>query len=707
MRLLYLTHDVNDPTTAKRVAMLVAGGASVQVAGFRRGAARANVVDFGETHNGRFLQRIGMVLRQVMGVKKQQTLFADVDVILARNLETLAIAVRMRRLSKKKPTLVYECLDIHRLLLREDAIAFTLRKLEGWLSRRASLLVTSSPAFTREYFEKRSSVKLPTLLVENKVFSVDEPLRAPARPAGPPWRIGWFGAIRCHQSLDILCKVARANPGLVEIIIRGRPAYDQFADFDAQVKATPGVTFHGAYTPGELPALYGEVHFSWAIDMFEEGLNSSWLLPNRLYEGGLYDAVPLAAHDVETSRFIEQLGIGFTLGEPKAEALSSFLRELTPEQYEILYRSSARVPRTAWRIGQAECAALVSALQAPVTETSTPTPQPLPPVTGNAPVLVVIPCLNEAKTIEGLVNYLSTEAEGCPMRIVIADGGSTDGTVVIASRLAQTLASVEYLHNPKRIQSAAINLAVEKFGDEHDYLIRIDAHAHYPAGYCRALLEEARASQAESVVVAMRTVGHQGFQQAAAAAQNSKLGNGGSSHRLAGGEGKWVDHGHHALMRIAAYRAVGGYDESFSHNEDAELDTRLRKAGYRIWLTGRTTLDYFPRSSPLALFRQYRQYGRGRLRNLLKHRERPKLRQMLPVAVVPAALLLILSPFIGVAALPFFGWAAICLGYGALLAYRAKDPNLMMSGPAAMLMHGGWSLGFWQGLVDAATARRA
>ena len=42
-----------------------------------------------------------------------------------------------------------------------------------------------------------------------------------------------------------------------------------------------------------------------------------------------------------------------------------------------------------------------------------------------------------------------------------------------------------------------------------------------------------------------------------------------------GAEGHWADHGHHALMRISAFRAVGGYDESFSHNEDAELDYRL------------------------------------------------------------------------------------------------------------------------------------
>ena len=47
------------------------------------------------------------------------------------------------------------------------------------------------------------------------------------------------------------------------------------------------------------------------------------------------------------------------------------------------------------------------------------------------------------------------------------------------------------IHNPKRIQSAAINLAVEQFGDGAEYVIRIDAHGDYPVDYCRVLVAEA------------------------------------------------------------------------------------------------------------------------------------------------------------------------------------------------------------------------
>ncbi|MBY0407549.1 MAG: glycosyltransferase family 2 protein [Rickettsiales bacterium] len=319
-------------------------------------------------------------------------------------------------------------------------------------------------------------------------------------------------------------------------------------------------------------------------------------------------------------------------------------------------------------------------------------------------VLIIIPCLNEKTHLEPLVRQLLADTQAIPHRFVIADGGSTDGTVEIARNLAAEHEHVYYLHNPRRLQSAAINLAVARYGDGCEYLVRIDAHAEYPARYVQTLAEEAQTHQAASVVVAMDTRGGTPLQRAIAAAQNSKLGNGGSAHRNAGGEGKWpgkwVDHGHHALMRIDAFRDVKGYDETFSHNEDAELDTRLRKQGYTIWLTGKTHIVYYPRDNYPALFRQYRNYGAGRLKTILKHRAKPKLRQMLPVCVFPAFMLFLLCPLWLAFALPFLAYSALCLGYGALIAWKARDKDLLQSGPAAMLMHFAWSVGFWRQLIQ-------
>ncbi|MES0195651.1 glycosyltransferase family 2 protein [Mesorhizobium sp. M0011] len=318
--------------------------------------------------------------------------------------------------------------------------------------------------------------------------------------------------------------------------------------------------------------------------------------------------------------------------------------------------------------------------------------------------LIVIPCLNEAAHIGALLDQLRPAAARLGARIIVADGGSTDGTLSIVEDVIARDPRVILLHNKRRIQSAAINLAVGTFGDGADYLIRIDAHGGYPDDYCDRLVEEALATSADSVVVSMLTSGSGAVQKAAAAAQNSKLGTGGSKHRHLS-QGQWIDHGHHALMRISAFGAVGGYDETFSHNEDAELDYRLRKAGYKIWMSGKTQMVYYPRASLSGLYFQYLGYGRGRAKNVLKHRVIPKVRQMVPLLVFPVVLLAAFSFVHWLAAVPLLLWASVCLGYGLVTAIRQRKADVALAGVSAMVMHLGWSVGFWLQLLGLGSRR--
>ncbi|MBB2971354.1 glycosyltransferase family 2 protein [Mesorhizobium sp. RMAD-H1] len=312
--------------------------------------------------------------------------------------------------------------------------------------------------------------------------------------------------------------------------------------------------------------------------------------------------------------------------------------------------------------------------------------------------LIIIPCLNEAGHIGALLDKFSLDAERHDMKIVVADGGSTDGTLRIVEEAMRRNPRIVLLNNEKRIQSAAINLAVATHGDGYDYFIRIDAHGKYPDGYCESLLREAEEKGADSVVVAMATEGFSLFQKATATAQNSKLGNGGAKHRH-GAKGHWTDHGHHALMRIAAFRQVGGYDEAFTHNEDAELDYRLVKAGFRIWMTDKTVMVYYPRASAVSLFRQYLGYGRGRAKNLLKHRVVPKVRQTLPLMVLPVVAGTFLAVLNWWAAVPAVLWVTICLSYGIWMAVGERNPYGPLAAVSAMIMHLAWSTGFWLQLL--------
>ncbi len=319
---------------------------------------------------------------------------------------------------------------------------------------------------------------------------------------------------------------------------------------------------------------------------------------------------------------------------------------------------------------------------------STPTDQP------HSSPLFVIPCLNEVQHLASLLAWLMRVQDRLGGQIVVVDGGSTDGSQLIVRPLAAMHPKLHLIDNPDRIQSAAVNRAVEAFGQAATHLIRIDAHAAYPENFCDVLLDEVDKTGAASVVVSMKADGIGLTQRSIAAAQNAPVGNGGSKHRLKP-IGEFVDHGHHALIRLDAFRSVGGYDASFSHNEDAELDFRLRKAGHRIWLTERIEVTYYPRKTIKALGRQYFNFGAGRSKNLLKHRSRPNLRQLKAISIFPLVTLASLSPINPFFALPCIAWVSFCLTMALERAWLARDARLLLVAPIAMIMHIAWSLGFW------------
>jgi hypothetical protein len=149
----------------------------------------------------------------------------------------------------------------------------------------------------------------------------------------------------------------------LEVVIAGRPSPKEFPGFAEMVAKEPFVTFLGPYRFEQLPALYGGVHFSWAIDYFEQGLNSSWLLPNRIYESSLFGAVPIGSEGVETAKWLADKQIGLTLsGEPEA-ALSHIVSTMTDQRYRQLFDALQRIPATELVETNESCRQLIETLE--------------------------------------------------------------------------------------------------------------------------------------------------------------------------------------------------------------------------------------------------------------------------------------------------------------------------------------------------------
>ncbi|WP_380872508.1 succinoglycan biosynthesis protein exoa [Sphingomonas sp. DBB INV C78] len=307
---------------------------------------------------------------------------------------------------------------------------------------------------------------------------------------------------------------------------------------------------------------------------------------------------------------------------------------------------------------------------------------------------VIIPTFNEEAHIGGLLDQLVQQPEAVIAEIIVADGRSIDATRAIVGERSMRDPRIRLVDNPQRLQASGVNLAVKALPFAIVRIVRIDAHSRYPEDYVPRLIDAMDRNEADSVVVRLDSIGGGATQRAIAAVSNSRIGTGGSAHRVGGYSG-FVDHGHHAAFRRSVFEAAGGYDPNFEANEDAELDVRIRRMGGRIWLAGDIEVGYFPRTTLTGLARQYFRYGSGRARTWLKHREALRLRQMAaPALVVTMALALILALFTPWALLIPAAYLAILTVYGTALAIRRRSACLLLAAPALTVMHIAWGAGF-------------
>lgn len=345
--------DITEASQIKSIRAMISAGCDVESLAFKRGNMNAGFVPdwphvcLGKVGNGRMIARGFAIMRGIWRCLFQRERIAAADIIIARNLDLLLIALIARFISGSSQPVIYQCLDIHAVFTNSGIKGRIARWLERQALGRIDRLVVSSEAFLKAYFEPVQHYVRDSIIVENRIFwSHTAPARPVDMPRQPgPLRLGWVGTLRCPKSLALLAAAAAQMGSDIEIILRGVVHRHNLPDFDNILKNHPNIHLEGAYSyPDGLAQAYAGLDMVWAQDLWQVGANSTWLLPNRIYEAGYFCCPCIAIAGTQTAVRVERDRLGFVLPNANAASLIQFLRTLSSDNLAALRNHIGQLP---------------------------------------------------------------------------------------------------------------------------------------------------------------------------------------------------------------------------------------------------------------------------------------------------------------------------------------------------------------------------
>jgi succinoglycan biosynthesis protein ExoA len=318
--------------------------------------------------------------------------------------------------------------------------------------------------------------------------------------------------------------------------------------------------------------------------------------------------------------------------------------------------------------------------------------QPLP---AHTRISVVMPIREAATSLPRAVAAVVGQDRDVD-EIIVAVGPSRDDTRAVAQRLEAEHDCLRVVDNPSGRTPDGLNAAIA--ASSGDILVRVDAQAVIPPHYVGRAVDTLARTGAANVGGVQVPVAEEGFARAVAAAMQSPLGSGGAAYRGRGTDGP-VDTVYLGVFRRQALEAVGGYDPTFVRNQDAELNQRLREAGFTVWLDHDLQVLYTPRGTLRGLARQYLQYGRWRRLNARLHPGSLRLRQLAPPALLVGLLLGAVASVLAATWWPMGALAAayVVLVLGAAASAAAHPAGIGQVAAAMATMHLCWAVGFLLG----------
>jgi len=306
---------------------------------------------------------------------------------------------------------------------------------------------------------------------------------------------------------------------------------------------------------------------------------------------------------------------------------------------------------------------------------------------GHNNISVVIPVKNCETSIGKCLDAVFSQSY-MPYEVIVVDGHSSDNTVKIASRFSARIVCDDF-----GTVGGARQIGLENSSCE--YIAFTDADCIPEKNWLENLVKEMK-ENIVGVGGCIKNVGKDLWGKPIALTSDTFLGSANSVQGRVFKEKRYVKSisGCNGLYRKKDLITVGGFNTALSINEDTDLSLRLSKIGRLLYTPDAIVLHDQGRGLKAFAKRMYQfGYGRGKLRLWC-------LQCIVPIALPPLFLSVLLSPWILVSALLFY--LCVLTASGVKFALREKSSRYIWSIPTVYAIeHSSYSIGFLRGLFQA------
>lgn len=215
-------------------------------------------------------------------------------------------------------------------------------------------------------------------------------------------------------------------------------------------------------------------------------------------------------------------------------------------------------------------------------------------------VSVITTLKNEVNSIREFMDSLLSQS--CPPdEIIIADGGSTDGTVEIIREYIEKGARVNLLVQPGN-RSVGRNAATK--AAKYEIIACTDVGCKLDKDWVRNIVKPFEDNPSTMTVAGFFEIAPETYFEELSAtlmlADHDKI-----------DPETWLPSSRSVAYKKEAWAKAGGYPEEYNLNEDTPFDLALINAGYKFVFTPDALVYWRPRPNLKEFYKQYYAYSRG------------------------------------------------------------------------------------------------